>query len=93
LAWTLPRRLDEIVPTGTEGALFDWAVSDKLAQELVGDEPMPRPIFEPGDALLFDHLCLHRTAAEPDMQKLRYATETWCLALSSFPIKQIPLVV
>jgi hypothetical protein len=54
---------------------------------------MPRPIFEPGDAVLFDHLCLHRTAAEPDMPKLRYATETWCFAPSSFPIKQIPIVV
>ncbi|MGI8726543.1 MAG: phytanoyl-CoA dioxygenase family protein [Solirubrobacterales bacterium] len=86
------RRLTEIVPTGTEDALFEWAVSDQLVSELP-DAPVARPIFEPGDALLFDHLCLHRTAADPQMPKQRYATETWCFAPSSYPEAQIPIVV
>jgi hypothetical protein len=85
-------RLDEIVPTGTEGALFDWAVSDTLVEERFG-ESITRPVFDPGDALLFDHVCLHRTAAEPEMERLRYATETWCFAPSTYPGKQIPIVV
>jgi hypothetical protein len=89
----LPKRLDEIAPTGTEGALFPWAVSDQVANELAGGEPIPRPIFEPGDALLFDHLCLHRTAAEDDMPEQRYATETWCFAPSAYPEKLVPLVI
>lgn len=88
----VPRRLTEIAPTGTEGALFDWDVSEQVVEELTGGE-VARPIFEAGDALLFDHMCLHRTAAEPDMPEVRYATETWCFAPSSYPDTQIPLVV
>ncbi len=88
----VPRRLTEIVPTGTEGAMFDWSVSDRLVAELVGDMPIPSPTFDPGDALLFDHLCLHRTAMKPGMSEPRYATETWCFAGSTYPDQQIPLV-
>ena len=88
----VPKRLDEIVPTGTEGAMFDWAVADQLVDELAEGEPS-RPIFEPGDALLFDHLCMHRTASEPTMTEQRYATETWCFAGSTYPAQQVPLVV
>ncbi len=89
----VPKRLNEIAPTGTEGALFDWAVSDAVAEELSQGEPIPSPVFEPGDALLFDHLCLHRTGTKPGMDKERYATETWCFAPSTYPDKQIPIVV
>ena len=74
--------------------MFEWSVSDKLVdEEIMRGEPIPRPIFEPGDALLFDHLCLHRTAMEPEMTEPRYATETWCFAGSTYPDQQIPLVV
>jgi hypothetical protein len=52
-----------------------------------------RPIFEQGDALLFDELFLHRTACEPEMTRERYAIETWLFAPSVYPDKQIPLVV
>jgi hypothetical protein len=89
----VPQRLEEIVPTGTEGAYFDWAVSDAVVEDLTGGAPIPSPIFEPGDALLFDHLCLHRTGVRPGMEKQRYATETWCFAPSTYPDKQIPIVV
>ena len=43
-----------------------------------------RPIFEPGDALIFDHMNLHRTAIEPGMQHDRYAIETWFLSPSTY---------
>ena len=86
------KRLDGIVSTGTPGSLFDWAVSDRVVDKMT-EAPIVRPIFEAGDALLFDHLCLHRTAATPDMPNLRYATETWCFAPSSYPYQQIPIVV
>jgi hypothetical protein len=52
-----------------------------------------RPTFEPGDALLFDHFCLHRTAVDPAMTETRYATETWCFAPSAFPDDTVPLVL
>jgi hypothetical protein len=85
------RRLDNIVPTGTEGATFNWSVSQAVAEESAGDAGIVRPIFEPGDALLFDELCLHSTAAEPDMPNPRYAVESWFFGGSGFPTKYAPL--
>jgi hypothetical protein len=89
----LPRRLDEILPTGTSGALFDWSVSPRLVEEVAGGpEGIVRPTFEPGDALLFDHLFLHRTGVAPGMTSERWAIETWFFAPSTYPEGQIPLV-
>ena len=89
----VPRRLDRVVETGTEGAVFVWSVSDKLVDEVMEGEPTSRPVFDPGDALLFDHLCLHRTGTDPAMTKIRYATETWHFAPSAYSEKLVPLVV
>ena len=36
-----------------------------VAEEAAGERGSMRPIFEPGDALLFDDLFLHQTAADP----------------------------
>ena len=61
----VPRRLDHFVPTGTEGA---WLRLVRLAAGRRGggrEGEVLRPIFEPGDVLLFDDLFLHSTAAEP----------------------------
>jgi hypothetical protein len=87
----VPCRLDETVPTGTEGALFDWSVSRLLAAELAGDAGIVRPVFEPGDVLLFDDLFLHKTAADPTMPNSRYAVESWFFGPSAYPGKYAPL--
>jgi hypothetical protein len=87
------RRYDEIVATGTEGALFPWAVSPQVVEETRDGADIARPVFEPGDALLFDHYCLHRTAVDPAMTERRYATETWCFASSVYPDKTVPFVL
>ncbi len=87
------RRYDEIVETGTEGAVFPWAVSPQMVDATRGGAEIARPVFEPGDALLFDHYCLHRTAVDPAMTEDRYATETWCFAPSVYPDKTVPLVL
>ena len=89
----VPKRLNETVATGTPGATFVWSVSDLLVDELLDGQPTSRPTFEPGDALLFDHLNLHRTGTSPEMTRTRYATETWCFASSAFPKTLVPLVV
>jgi hypothetical protein len=86
----VPRRLDEILQTGTEGAIFDWSVSPDLVDAL--DLPVLTPQFRPGDALLFDHLFLHRTGVTSGMTKERYAIESWFFAPSSYPDGQIPIV-
>jgi hypothetical protein len=87
----VPRRLDKIVPTGTEGAVFDWSVSPQVAEETAGDAGVLRPIFEPGDVLLFDDLFLHTTASEPEMKKSRWAIESWFFGSSASPEDYAPL--
>jgi hypothetical protein len=89
----VPRRLDHIVPTGTEGAIFEWSVSPQVAEEAAGDDGVLRPIFEPGDVLLFDDLFLHSTAAEPSMKKSRMAIESWFFGASASPAEYAPLAV
>jgi hypothetical protein len=88
----VPRRLNYIVQTGTEGAIFPWAVSPAMVERACDGLPVARPIFEAGDVLLFDEFLLHRTAVEPGMTRQRYAIETWFFAPSTYPEKQIPFV-
>jgi hypothetical protein len=87
----VPRRLDGILPTGTEGTDFDWSISEQVAQEAAEETGVVRPIFEPGDVLLFDDLFLHTTAAEPSMSKSRWAIESWFFGASASPAKYSPL--
>jgi hypothetical protein len=89
----VPRRLDGIIETGGEGAHFDWSVAPADAERAAGDAGIVRPLFGPGDVLLFDHLFLHRTASEPTMTKPRYAIESWFFAPSAYPAKQVPIVL
>ncbi len=88
----VPKRLEEIVDKGTEGADFDWSVGDAVVERVSGGR-LANPIFGPGDALLFDHLFLHRTGTTPEMTETRYATETWFFAPSAYPDpqEQVPL--
>lgn len=87
----VPRRL-ELVETGTEGATFPWTVGPGVVERVSVETPVRRPIFEPGDVLVFDDLFLHRTAVDPAMTRERYAIETWFFAPSAYPDGQIPLV-
>jgi hypothetical protein len=87
----VPRRLDHIAPTGTEGALFDWSVSQAVAEDAAGEAGIMRPIFEPGDVLFFDDLFLHKTAADPQMPNPRYAIESWFFGPSGFPPDYAPV--
>ncbi len=72
----VPRRFDEIVPIGTEGAVTEWCVSDQMADQ-VSKGHFVRAKLNPGDALLFDHMLLHRTGVSPQMHETRYALESW----------------
>jgi hypothetical protein len=88
----VPRRMHEILPTGTEGAIFDWSVGDAVVERVARDAPIMRPVFEPGDAVFFDERFLHRTAVSPSMTHERYAIESWFFAPSRYPHDQVPLV-
>jgi len=85
----VPLRLADI--TSSEGAQFDWSVSDsRVSQGLGGGAPL-MPEFNAGDAFFFDHFFLHRTQYRTDFTKVRYAIETWFFGETAFPKNQIPL--
>ena len=88
------RRLPYVLQTGSHGATFNWSVGPGLVETLVeGGVEIASPVFEPGDALLFDHLMLHRTGARPNLTRPRWAIETWFFAPSCHPIDQGPLML
>lgn len=97
----VPRRFDAVQETepvwvedydGTgEGRMVDLGIQDDTAAELAGPDGISRPIFEPGDALLFDELFLHSTALDPAMTETRYAIESWFFAPSAFPETYVPV--
>lgn len=89
----VPRRLDGIVATATDEAVLSYQVSQAKAEEAAGDVPIVRPIFEPGDALLFDELFLHQTGSDPSMPKPRFAIESWFFGGSAFPGDYAPIAV
>ena len=89
----VPRRLRGIVPTGTEGAAFDWSVSQLAVRDAAGDTPPVRLQFREGDAIIFDEMNLHRTAGGPGMTKDRFAIEAWFFAPSCYPLEQLPIMV
>jgi Phytanoyl-CoA dioxygenase (PhyH) len=88
----VPQRFDEILPTGTEGATFDWSASPHVVEGAIGGpDAIMSPEFRAGDALLFDHMFLHRTGIAPGMTRERWAIESWFFAPSSYPDGLIPL--
>ena len=87
----VPKRMDRVLETGTEGAAFNWSVGPALVARVAPDAPPIRPVFAPGDVLLFDDLFLHRTSFDPTMTGKRYAIETWFFAPSLYPAGQIPI--
>ncbi len=89
----VPRRLDYLVTQQTEEAVLSIQVSQAMAEEAAGDRGIIRPIFEPGDALLFDDMFLHQTGSDPSMPKPRYAVENWFFGASGFPVEYGPIAV
>jgi hypothetical protein len=87
----IPRRLEDYAPTGGEGTFLDYQVSQASAEEVAGDVGIVRPIFDPGDALLFDHLFLHQTGSDPSMPNPRYAIESWFFGPSAYPEDYAPI--
>ncbi len=83
------KRLDGIVERGSGFA--EWA-TNPYAAAIVGEGCTERPEFKAGDAILFDHLCLHRTASDPGMTKTRYAIETWLMAPSTYSEQGAPIL-
>jgi hypothetical protein len=89
----VPRRLDHLVRQQTDEALLAIQVSQRMAEQAAADTKIVRPVFEPGDALFFDELFLHKTGSEPSMPKPRFAIENWFFGASAFPREYGPLAL
>jgi hypothetical protein len=89
----VPRRLDYLVTSQTDEAMLDYVVSQRMAEEAAGELAIVRPIFDPGDALFFDELFLHKTGSDPDMPNPRFAIENWFFGASGWPSDYAPLAV
>jgi hypothetical protein len=89
----VPRRLEEHVATQTDEATMLNQVSQGAAESAAGELPILRPVFEPGDALLFDELFLHKTASDGSMRRPRYAIESWFFSPAGFPADYVPLTI
>jgi hypothetical protein len=68
-------------------------VSQALAEEAAGDRPIINPIYEPGDAVFFDEMNLHKTGSDPSMPNPRFAVENWFFGPSGFPADYVPVAV
>ncbi len=88
----LPKRLNEILETGTHGAHFDWAISHDFVKEKFPHIKPVSPKFNSGDAIFFDHMNLHVTSYNSAYTKRRYAIETWFFASSHHPENMISVV-
>lgn len=86
----VPTRIEHLVDAGTDSP-FPIEISQELVEETAGEFGVMRPIFQPGDALLFDELFLHQTGSDPSMPKPRYAVESWFFGPSAFPGDYAPL--
>jgi hypothetical protein len=89
----VPKRIDDFVTTQTDEALLDYMISQRMAEDAAGEVGIQRPIFEPGDALFFDDVFLHKTGSDPAMPKPRYAIENWFFGGSGFPHEYAPIAV
>lgn len=87
----IPRRFDTIL-AGGEKAAFPWSLPEEVALDAACGAPIIGPVFEPGDAMFFDERLPHRTSVGSDL-KPRYAIESWFVAPSSYPTKQVPIVI
>ncbi len=88
----LPKRLDASARPDAVGPLIPLN-AEELAVVADGT-PVVRPHCQPGDALLFDELCLHANGGEqPGLTRDRYALEAWMFAPSGKPGHYLPILV
>jgi hypothetical protein len=82
-----------LAPQGTHNAADPRAVAQEVVEDLAVStgRPIERPLFEPGDGILFGQYFLHRSDIRP-LPTERYAIETWFLSAHGYPDHLVPLV-
>jgi len=88
----LPRRLVTSVRPGAAKPQLPLS-AEELEAVCAGDSVVS-PRCAPGDALLFDELCLHANGGDrPGLRRHRYAIEAWMFAPSAIPAPYLPMLV
>ena len=88
----LPKRLHATARTKEVGPLIALS-ADELMTVAEGIR-VAYPHCRPGDALLFDELCLHANGGgRPGLKRNRYALEAWMFAPSAKPADYLPILV
>ncbi|NNE56515.1 MAG: hypothetical protein HKN36_00250 [Hellea sp.] len=88
----IPKRFNHVVETGKNKARYDWTIAPDTVKEKFKETPAVRPRFGEGDAVFFDHLCLHSTSFDPAYTRRRYAIETWFFSQQYAPENQKPAI-
>jgi hypothetical protein len=79
----IPRRMEAIIEPDLKFGLKAETMDSVAARETIA-----APIYEPGDAVLFDEYLVHRTKAGPATQGIRYSVESWMFAPSGHPLRE-----
>jgi hypothetical protein len=89
-----PCRMDQIAEPQPNEA-YRFALSPETISRLTRGVPVAAPIFDPGDAVLFDEYLLHRTKSNNRMTDVRYSLESWMFAPCGHPSRdsQGPIVL
>ncbi len=89
----LPRPMDDLAEMGGYDAVHPKAVSQVVVDRLAAEAGIrvERPLFDPGDAIFFNQVFIHRSDPRP-LPAIRYAIESWWFAPSTYPDSQVPLV-
>jgi hypothetical protein len=86
----LPRRVPRVLPTG---AFFSWDLDEKEIAKAYPGYSTVLAEFAPGDAILFDQLCVHRSGHAAGMTEPRFAVECWLFAADSLPSDYTGLII
>jgi hypothetical protein len=78
----LPRRVPRVLPTG---GFFSWDLDEREIERAYPGYTTVLAQFEPGDAILFDQLCVHRSGHAAGMTEPRLAIECWLFACGNVP--------
>jgi hypothetical protein len=87
----LPRRMDHYLAAGSDGARLKFAIGDAVLDQH-GSGLVADPVYEPGDALIFDERTPHRTGSRPGLTSSRHAIEAWFFAPGAYPDGDVAFV-
>jgi hypothetical protein len=82
----VPRRLP-ILETFHDEGHWSFAIPEPTVVQAAGAVGIADPVYEPGDALFFDQMTVHKTGARPGLTLPRYAIESWFFAPSTYPAR------